>query len=294
MQHFEGIGSEFQWHKPSFTAAHLLNAKWIGNLTNGHFIEDGDQSSYFGLKYSHCDEMSLKVYKDVHPNHFIYTTKEDFSDFNALQSFLSKAKNQITESTILVFEWEILDESHNYVVFDTEFQSRFHQNQLQRQTLHKSTTEYWISVHFRWGDVRTTNPDKPDQRNGLGFSDYCKCINHIQKIKPQARIFLFAENLKYPEMCFANQSKTNFHFLNDSKQWKRDLDIMSQSNLIVGGSSSFLVLGAHLCQNCSVIHNTKIKFAKSNYERNLPQHIKEFHCSSNLSCYLERINQIIR
>ena len=27
MQHFEGIGSEFQWHKPSFLATHFLHGK---------------------------------------------------------------------------------------------------------------------------------------------------------------------------------------------------------------------------------------------------------------------------
>jgi len=293
-QRFEGIGSEFQWHKPSFTAAHLLNGKWIGNLTNEHFIEEGDQSSYFGLTYSHCDEMSLRIYKDVHPNHFIYTSKGELSDFNKLLSFLNETRYQITERTVIVFEWQILDESHNYFVFDTGFRSRFYQKQLQRQILYKRASEYWISVHFRWGDVKTTNPDKSDLRNGLGFSDYCTCINQIQKIKPQARIYFFAENFEHPELCFANQSKTDFHFFNDSMQWKRDLDIMSQSNLIVGGSSSFFVLGAFLCQNCSVIHNTKIKFAKSNYERNLSQQMKDFYCNSKLSCYLEQLNRILQ
>ena len=65
MQHFEGIGSEFQWHKPSFIAAHFLKGKWIGNLTNGHFIDEGDQSSYFGLRYSHCDDelLFVKIYE---------------------------------------------------------------------------------------------------------------------------------------------------------------------------------------------------------------------------------------
>ena len=94
-----------------------MHGKWIGNLTNDHFLEEGDQSSYFGLTYNDCDEMSLEVYKDVHPNHFLYTTAEHFTNFETLQKFTILAKN-ITKRTVIVFEWEILDASHNYVVFD--------------------------------------------------------------------------------------------------------------------------------------------------------------------------------
>ena len=103
-QHFEGIGSEFNWHKPSFVAVHQLNGKWIGNLTHGHHKEEGDLSSYFGLNNSDCDEMSLQVYKDVHPDHFMYAPKEETNAF-----FISFVRNRITKNTVIVFEWESLD-----------------------------------------------------------------------------------------------------------------------------------------------------------------------------------------
>ena len=80
------------------------------------------------------------------------------------------------------FEWEQLDESHNYVVFDAKFRTRYHQRRLNRQTPKRKPDEFWVSIHFRWGDVETSDPNQPDNRSGLGFSDYCSCINLIKKI----------------------------------------------------------------------------------------------------------------
>ena len=75
--------------------------------------------------------------------------------------------------------------------------------------------------------------------------------------------------------------------------WKRDIDIMSQSQLLIGGSSSFFVLGAHLCENCTVIHSSVPKFAKSEYEKLLPMHLNDIFCEGNLACYLDSIKETL-
>ena len=120
------------------------------------------------------------------------------------------------------------------------------------------------------------NPNQPNHRSGIGFSDYCACVNQIKKLKPRAKVYFLAENFPHPELCLAFRPNNNFYFFNDSMHWKRDLHIMSQSQLLIGGSSSFVVLGAQLCEDCTVIHNTAIKFAKSDYEKKLPIHLKHF------------------
>ena len=278
--HFEGIGSQFQWHKPSLFATHFLHGKWIGYLINEHHNREEYQSSYFGFNYSDCDDSSLSIYKDVHPNRFIHIPKEENYDY-----FLSSIRNQVTKKTVLIFDWVILDESHNYAVFDVEFRKRFHQQRLRRNHRIRRTDEFWVSIHFRWGDFQTNDPDKPNERTGLGLSEYCFCVKEIQRIKPQATIHFFAENLNQTKLCSMFQFNDNFHFYNDSMKWKRDLDIISQSQLILGGSSSFIVLGAHLCQNCTVIHDTKIKFAQTEYEKNLPRHMTDYFCNKELRCY---------
>ena len=287
---FKGIGSEFQWHKPSFIATHLVNGKWIGNLTSGHHRMDGDQSEYFGMLYSHCDENSLRDYHFTHTpvaHDFIFVPKEDMFDY-----ILKLPSSKITRKTVLIFDWEILDESHNFIVFDENFRNNFHQRRQQRNNLKRPSDEYWISIHFRWGDVATRNPDKPNFRSGLGYSDYCSCIGDMIKIKPQAKIFLFAENFPYSESCSFLPSN-NIKVFNDSMSWKRDIDIMSQSQLLLGGSSSFYVLGSHLCENCSAIHSSDKKFVKSEYENLLPTHLNDIYCGGKLSCYQDNIKQIL-
>ena len=287
---FKGMGSEFQWHKPSFMATHLLFGKWIGNLTSGHHREDGDQSEYFGMSYSHCDENSLKNYHLTHVpvNHqFIFAPKQDM-----LEYIPSLRTEKITKTTVIVFEWEALDESHNFMVFDQPFRDKFHKQRMIRQNQKRESNEFWVSIHFRWGDVATNNPDKPNFRSGLGFSNYCSCIGLIRMMNFDAKIFLFAENFPYSELCEHIPSE-NIKVLNDSMAWKRDIDIMSQSQLLIGGSSSFFVLGAHLCENCTVIHSSVPKFAKSEYEKLLPMHLNDIFCEGNLTCYLDSIKETL-
>ena len=286
--HLEGIGSTFQWRKPSFIAAHMINAKWIGNLTNKHHKYDGDQSRYFGLSYLHCDKTSLEAYKHLNQKNFYYVPKKAIFDYNS-----RIAVENITKYTVMIFKWEHLDKIHNYLVFDSAFRNRFHQQRLHRNTPRREPGEYWIAVHFRWGDVRTKDPNKPDIRASLGFSDYCLCISHILQINPNfTTIFLFAEGFTGNKNCPALKSK-NIKLATDSLEWKRDIDIMSQSQLLIGGSSSFFSLGAHLCENCTVIHSSPVKFAKSEYEENLSTHLIDYNCQKNVTCYLEQIKNVL-
>ena len=279
----EGIGSTFQFRKPSFIAKHLLNGSWIGRLTNAHYPMAGDQSSYFGLSYSHCNFESLEYHENEDKLEFIYVPKESTNIY---------IKNiKITPLSVLVFDWEKLDEYHNYIAFDENFRSNFHRQRLLRQNLIRKPDEIWISIHFRWGDVETKDPNKPDARTGLGFADYCQCINGTLALNPNVAIFVFAENFSPTDSCRVLKSN-QVQFFNDSNSWKRDLDIMSQSQLLIGGQSSFFVLGSHLCINCTVIHSSGNKFIQSTYEiKKLTPHLKPIYCIMTFDCYFTYIKE---
>ena len=62
----------------------------------------------------------------------------------------------------------------------------------------------------------------------------------IELLAPQASVFFFAEGLKDLSEC--KDDLPNVQLFNESNEWKRDLDIMSQSQLLIGGSSRY----AHL------------------------------------------------
>ena len=106
----------------------------------------------------------------------------------------------------------------------------------------KESNETWVSLHFRWGDVRTSNTSRPNLRTGLGLGGFCKCMQTIEQLAPQASVFFFAEGLKDLSEC--KDDLPNVQLFNESNEWKRDLDIMSQSQLLIGGSSRY----AHLYQ----------------------------------------------
>ena len=77
-------------------ASHLTNGSWIGYLINEHCKEDGEQSSYFGLSFTHCDQLSLKTYQTTRPDRF-----KIIKESQHLRDCLSKLA--INSTTVLVF-----------------------------------------------------------------------------------------------------------------------------------------------------------------------------------------------
>lgn len=252
---------------------------------NSHEREKEDLSGYFGLRYSDCDRNSLEYYEKERPELFFHMPKNSNGQ---IHSELSKLKVQST--TVIVFDWEEIDQAHNFIVFDDEFRKLFHHERCTRHNRMRQPDEYWVSIHFRWGDTKTEDPNRPDMRTGLGFSDYCLCIRFILHRNPQVKIFLFAEGLQNKSLCEPLKSN-NVKVFTESNSWKRDIDIMSQSQLLIGGGSSFFVLAANLCEKCTAIHNTDLKFDESKYEKRLSPHLKAIFCPTQLSCYLEFIRQ---
>ena len=158
----------------------------------------------------------------------------------------------------------------------------------------KPEGELWIGVHFRWGDVSTDDPNKPNFRAGLKLSEFCQCLQTITQnwSKAKQRVFFFSENYT-PDTADCPALKS-VEKRSESAEWRTDLDIMSQSDLLIGGSSSFLVLGAFLCQQCSVVHSSYYKFRASQYEADslLPSNVSPVYCR-NLTCYQESIQSYL-
>ena len=92
----EGIGSTFQFRKPSLIAKHFFNDSWIGRLTNAHYPMAGDQSSYFGLSYSHCNFESLEYHENEDKLEFIYVPKESINSY-----IINGSLSQITNIRII-------------------------------------------------------------------------------------------------------------------------------------------------------------------------------------------------
>ena len=104
-------------------AANLLEAKWIGNLTNQHEKSLGDQSNYFGLTYPECTYQMLNIHHLHQPEKFILVPQ----DVKDIFKYVSEILRVVEKKTVVAFNWQRLDQSHNFAVFNNKFRERFHQ-----------------------------------------------------------------------------------------------------------------------------------------------------------------------
>ena len=98
-------------------------------------------------------------------------------------------KIRVLNNTVIVFDWKHLDQHNDFAVFDKAFREQFHHQRLRQQSPERLANKYWVSLHFRWGDVKIKDLSKPDGRSGLSFINFCICIYKIIAINPDIEIF---------------------------------------------------------------------------------------------------------
>ena len=105
---------------------------------------------------------------------------------------------------------------------------------------------------------------------GLGLKDFCACIQRVLDFNSKAKVFLFAqkiENIKdYKKQC---PILRKVEVISHSASWKDDLDIMVQSQLLIGGDSGYFALGSFLCEECKVVTSSSKRFQISPEERKM-------------------------
>ena len=264
--HLEGIGSTFQWRKQSLILAHALDASWIGMLKNAHdkgtFLVRGSRAnhqSFFGLGANDCNEESLLRLKKKSPATFIPASKllqqPEFGlaamCSGTISSVAYRQKFALDTSTVIEVARSPLQEGWNYCTFQPRFRAKFHQARVAAGGLQRPIFEFWISVHFRWGDVATGNTERPNGRAGSSLKKFAFKTAQYLKANPGARVFFFSEGPRETFALFQKNVPTAELHLNGS--WQTAIDTFSQSNILLGGTSSFFVIGAHLCNNCTVV-----------------------------------------
>ena len=254
--HLEGIGSTFQHRKQSLILADVIKAPWIGRLINDHDAEPKPNNfRWFGLGATDCNESMLQQYKQNHTMNFLDASKlyrDPAFHIYQMCSGSKKSVHGIDRDTIIEVKEHHLHEDWNYCVFDARFRRRFHDVQVHYyKQKPRPETEFWISVHFRWGDVHTSNVERPNVRAGIGLSQLARNTKEYFKENPKARVFFFSEGEQHEFEDFRTIVPSTEWRLNGS--WKDALWTMSQSNVLIGGTSSFFVLGAHLCNQCTVV-----------------------------------------
>ena len=105
---------------------------------------------------------------------------------------------------------------------------------------------------------------------GLGLKDFCACIQRVLDFNSKAKIFLFARQIEtikdYKKQCPVLRK---VEVISNSARWEDDLDIMVQSQLLIGGNSGFFALGSFLCEECKVVASSSKRFQISAEERKM-------------------------
>lgn len=260
-QHLEGIGSTFQHRKYGLILADALGGKWMGTLKNKHdFPPRANHMNFFGLGGGDlCEESDFLLeniinFSSIRPR--VRLTKL-CQVIRKMKHAAFRKLHNITKSSIILLEGDRQNEQWNRCLFNDRFRQRFQNAQDERGVKHwreKRRSETWITVHYRWGDTEkwSKSVERKGRRNIAGLTKLAKYVrNEVVRGQKNVAVNFISEGNASLFQTFT-EIIPQANILLDLT-WQEAIDLMSQSDILVGGSSSFFVLGAHLCKNCTVV-----------------------------------------
>ena len=116
-------------------------------------------------------------------------------------------------------------------------------------------------MHYRWGDI--SHVCAADFRTGATLQQYLETLKWVKNLLAHnimvgekmhkgsraVRTFLFAEG-QPEEFVSAKEMFPDIDIWTDSDTWLETIDVMSQSQVVIGGRSSFFALGTNLNDGC--------------------------------------------
>merc|ERR1740130_1709610 len=166
-------------------------------------------------------------------------------------------------------------------LYNPRFRSRYHAARASR-LLHWSTVagaerpkdELWLSVHYRAGDVEHTTEYVAKGRGDLAALAYYVRAAVRYLASDAERLHGRATGLR-PVVHFFSEGKAHafkrftdvlpdavLHLGNNGGDTtKHDIDLMTQSHVLIGGFSTFFQMAAHLCDACVVLSTDVAKDA---------------------------------
>jgi len=158
-------------------------------------------------------------------------------------------------------------------LYNPRFRSRFHAARANR-LLHWSTVagaerpkdELWLSVHYRAGDVEHSTEYVKQGRGDLAaLAYYVRAAVRYLASNPERLhgratglrpvVHLFSEGKAHAFKRFTDVLPGAVLHLGNNRgdTTKHDIDLMTQSHVLIGGFSTFFQMAAHLCDACVVL-----------------------------------------
>ncbi len=158
-------------------------------------------------------------------------------------------------------------------LYNPHFRSRYHAARASR-LLHFSTAagaerptdELWLSVHYRSGDVEHSKEYVRQGRGDLAaLAYYVRAAVRYLKTDPATLhgrtaglrpvVHFFSEGKAHAFKRFTDVLPDAVLHLGNKRgdTTKHDIDLMTQSHVLIGGFSTFFQMAAHLCDACVVL-----------------------------------------
>mmetsp|Transcript_71059 Transcript_71059/g.171607 ORF Transcript_71059/g.171607 Transcript_71059/m.171607 type:complete len:460 (+) Transcript_71059:68-1447(+) len=159
-------------------------------------------------------------------------------------------------------------------LYNPHFRGRYHNARALRSAagrgIERPRDELWLSVHYRAGDVAHKKRAFVKGNNGdlRGLARYAKAAEDWLATDPE-RLQGRGRGLKVVVHLFSEGAVEDFKSFTDvlpdailhlgnyatqssHESTMRDIDLMTQSHLLIGGHSTFFQLAVHLCDSCVV------------------------------------------
>lgn len=228
-----------------------LGLPWVGKLVNGWPHDNVDYTKYLGLCQPFCGH-DLNGFDELQVN----ISLSDLDDCNKPGTF--KLPGNLTRPTVLLISEDIrgeegffrdLDEGHTQCL--VRLRDRFVDNSLR---FLRCPRKKYLVFHFRWGDVNTSDYDNVDDRS-LNMSRAVVLINKVLQLC-DLDVKVMSEG-KGVGGAFAKRFGGDFQYIDGYQSaLAYDLLTFACSSVLIGGKSSFSVLGALLSPHRLVLAPT--------------------------------------
>mmetsp|Transcript_63655 Transcript_63655/g.111044 ORF Transcript_63655/g.111044 Transcript_63655/m.111044 type:complete len:347 (+) Transcript_63655:89-1129(+) len=241
--HPEGLGSMLQNYRKSLAYALALDLPWVGRMVNTH--DKMDYTKFLGLCQPLCDA-DLDEFEEVSIDALAIDLE---SGSFKLPSGLTKP-TVVTVSEIASLEY---DEGNTNRI--AGIQDRF---VAQHRRTHQCPLKPFLTFHFRWGDLASSDYDHPSDR-AMGMSTAADLIKKVLKVcNFDVKVMSEGEDVR---SAFAQHFSGSFEYVDGyQSSLKSDLLSLSCSTVLIGGTSSFTVLGALLSQGVVLAPKRSAKY----------------------------------
>jgi len=246
-RHREGLGSLLQYYRKSLSYALALGLPWVGRLRNAH--DDTDYTEFLGLCQPLCHS-HLKGFDSVE----VTVSTADLHKCRMNGTF--SVPEGLARPTLILIDDDDMDDGYTNCL--TRIRDRFLSASMRSVAC---TNDHYETLHFRWGDTKTKTPNcaRTEGHRGVDMSEAVQLVKNVRRLCPlQVKVMSEGPGVKD---CFSNRFSDTFEYIDGYQSTvPYDLLTFACSTVLIGGTSSFSVLGALLTDGLVIAPTGSTKY----------------------------------